>query len=247
MAATDMQLAGLERGCRVEVTDPDELNAKGRTRTPEHAERMAQLRAAQPEGGYVVDSIRGGTVTLSRDDSEPFTLYAGDLTRTFEDARRARQERAQRLADAFPGEYDLSPTDTLERFCGVQENAEDRGRFWLHFADTFEDVADTLGGEVLEGWSPLQVYDLDAAQAIELHIASPVVTRSEDQGLMDNALETPAEVNVCDGCGMRWPDSVLVPLRDVAERVAPGEPMPSGECPSCGAVCHPAGDAERVQ
>lgn len=46
-------------------------------------------------------------------------------------------------------------------------------------------------------------------------------------------------VSECQNCQMVWADKVLKDVRDLTQRVAPGEPMPSGECPSCGAVCHP--------
>ena len=44
----------------------------------------------------------------------------------------------------------------------------------------------------------------------------------------------------CDNCdaGYRKVDE-LKPIRDLEQRVAPGEPMPAGECPVCGAVVHP--------
>lgn len=54
----------------------------------------------------------------------------------------------------------------------------------------------------------------------------------DDQG-GDNA--TPHQ---CQNCERLWSEESLKPIADVAERVAPGEPMPAGECPACGAVCH---------
>ena len=48
------------------------------------------------------------------------------------------------------------------------------------------------------------------------------------------------DVSECQNCKREWPDSVLInPIPDLMERVAPGESMPSGECPGCGAVCQP--------
>ena len=47
----------------------------------------------------------------------------------------------------------------------------------------------------------------------------------------------------CENCGNLYLFSELTnPIHDLHERVAPGEPMPSGECPAaeCRAVCHPA-------
>lgn len=48
-----------------------------------------------------------------------------------------------------------------------------------------------------------------------------------------------AELHECQNCGMRWAEDDLRVVRHLTMRVLPGEPMPSGECPVCGAVCHP--------
>jgi len=44
----------------------------------------------------------------------------------------------------------------------------------------------------------------------------------------------------CQDCGQHWTEENLEPIRDVFQRVAPGEIMPAGECPECGALCHEA-------
>lgn len=33
-------------------------------------------------------------------------------------------------------------------------------------------------------------------------------------------------------------DELVYPIPDLHERVDPGEPVPEGECPVCGALCH---------
>lgn len=43
----------------------------------------------------------------------------------------------------------------------------------------------------------------------------------------------------CQNCGKVWPVARLDDIEDVHSRVGVGEPMPAGECPECGAVCHP--------
>ncbi len=43
----------------------------------------------------------------------------------------------------------------------------------------------------------------------------------------------------CQNCGKEWDDFELVYPRALNVRVAPGEPMPAGECPACGALCQP--------
>jgi len=43
----------------------------------------------------------------------------------------------------------------------------------------------------------------------------------------------------CENCETIWDDEeIITPIPHLEERVAPGEEMPSGECPDCGAVCH---------
>lgn len=52
-----------------------------------------------------------------------------------------------------------------------------------------------------------------------------------------------SEMHECQNCGKRWPLEKLKEILHLLERVAPGEIMPSGECPECGAVCHPVKEA----
>lgn len=43
----------------------------------------------------------------------------------------------------------------------------------------------------------------------------------------------------CQNCDAIHPECALAPIQDLGQRVEPGEPMPSGECPDCGALCQP--------
>lgn len=60
-----------------------------------------------------------------------------------------------------------------------------------------------------------------------------------------------APVAKCENCG-DWtgnPEDVggLAGVRDLLQRVEPGEPMPACECPECGALCHlEQDDAEKL-
>jgi hypothetical protein len=45
-------------------------------------------------------------------------------------------------------------------------------------------------------------------------------------------------VTACQNCGGHWHHQELE-VDGLDERAAPGEPMPAGECPSCGALCQP--------
>lgn len=49
----------------------------------------------------------------------------------------------------------------------------------------------------------------------------------------------------CQNCGKIWTDDELNPIEDLSMRVSPGEPMPSGECPECGALCQEITTYER--
>lgn len=51
-------------------------------------------------------------------------------------------------------------------------------------------------------------------------------------------LDAPEKLFVCQNCESRWAEEELNEVKDLAERVAPGELVPAGECPECGAVCH---------
>lgn len=49
--------------------------------------------------------------------------------------------------------------------------------------------------------------------------------------------ETLATYGECNNCGEVYPETAdLAPISDLTERVMPGEPMPLGECPACGAL-----------
>lgn len=43
----------------------------------------------------------------------------------------------------------------------------------------------------------------------------------------------------CQNCEWVGPESACKEIQHLTQRVAVGEPMPVGECPKCGALCHP--------
>jgi hypothetical protein len=55
---------------------------------------------------------------------------------------------------------------------------------------------------------------------------------------------TEPDLAKCQDCCRVWDLDELRPIQDLGQRVAPGEPMPSGECadPECGALCQPYED-----
>lgn len=44
----------------------------------------------------------------------------------------------------------------------------------------------------------------------------------------------------CQNCNWTGLQADCKPVKNLTQRVAVGEPMPAGECPECGALCHPA-------
>lgn len=49
--------------------------------------------------------------------------------------------------------------------------------------------------------------------------------------------DTKAPISECQNCGRQWPEDQLNPIKDIEQRISPGESVPSGECPECGALC----------
>lgn len=169
MAATNMKLAGLEVGCKASRIG--------------HPGYVVDL---SPEEPCVFFSLYGEVNVTN-----PVWCETKDIIRDSEDAHKARQARFEVLYERFPGEAGVpEESDTIERYCCVQYNADgDDGMHAFHFGDTFEEAVQYVGGEVLEGWEPEGVYDLDTGKKIDVHISSPVITPSEDQGATINPLD----------------------------------------------------------
>jgi hypothetical protein len=82
-----------------------------------------------------------------------------------------------------------------------------------------------------------QEWDADTCVAIaEAMRAGGYEIREPDDGSQHDA--------ECEDCGWQGSRSALKPIRDLHERVAPGEAMPAGECPQCGALAHLTEDAD---
>lgn len=68
---------------------------------------------------------------------------------------------------------------------------------------------------------------------------------SEIDVLCENLNSVCAQQHECQNCGLIVGDDDIVPIeevRDIFERVSPGEPFPSGECRECGALTQLVGD-----
>jgi hypothetical protein len=95
-----------------------------------------------------------------------------------------------RLCAAFGSE--VAETDDLpHRYAAVAER-QDRTGAVIHTAiwcgDSEPECYSRLGESVLDGYAPDGIYDLDTDDKIEVHVATPIVRRSEDQGVTVNPL-----------------------------------------------------------
>lgn len=90
------------------------------------------------------------------------------------------------------------------------------------------EITDHGDEELLEGL----VSFLDAIQ--DAVIADDILTREQVFGECE-----------CQNCGATWFQSELKPIEHLFERVSPGEIMPAGECPDCGALCHIVKEGDR--
>lgn len=175
MAATDMALAALEEGCVVEIPAP--TAASNTDRAPEHNAHVLSVIARMDAPVRFIDTDRGEKVIVRDVHGTETWLFATDVQRDYADAQRARHTRVDRLLAAYPCEAGCpEETDTVERFVGVQVGP---GEFALVWGDTFDDVAQQLGAELIDRWLPEAVYDLDTGERVPLHIATPVVSRGE--------------------------------------------------------------------
>lgn len=78
----------------------------------------------------------------------------------------------------------------LDRYAATSRKPSDYDASgYLQTFSTFAEACSELGDGVLEGYLPAGVYDLDTGELIELHVSTPVVTRSEDQGVTVNPLQ----------------------------------------------------------
>lgn len=71
----------------------------------------------------------------------------------------------------------------------------------------------------------------------ELLEALPKPIWSPAKGYLRDALGKPT--SQCENCRQVWLDEDLVEVKNLEQRVSTGEPVPSGECPDCGCLCHP--------
>jgi hypothetical protein len=172
----------------------------------EHARRVNAGRAAV-EYGSECDEPREGLV----DTLTNLMHYAVTAGLDFEDALRlacshhaaeipsVRLERFRKLCDYYL--YEPEDAEAPFRYAACCKDRDDEvaasGRVttWERLQDAFGDLAD----QMLDGQAVDAVYDLDTAERIEIHISTPIITRSEDQGSMENPLRPQPTPNTSTG------------------------------------------------
>lgn len=172
MAATNMKLAGLEIGCKVDLPGGRHGIVK---------EILTEEDGIKFSPHIIVTSL--GTDAIYKPD---------EIARDYEDAQAARQRRFSVLLENYPGDAGVpEESDTIERYCCVEKsNAAITGiGYAFVWDDDFDEVCKSAANDVFEDWWPEAVFDLDTGERIEIHMSNPIITRSEDQGTMVNVLQ----------------------------------------------------------
>jgi hypothetical protein len=101
-------------------------------------------------------------------------------------ARRARLVENFAVAPWALEAGDLS--EPIRRYAAVS-GIDDGEDAHLSTFDDLDGAFDALADSILEGDAPDGVYDLDTGTKIDIHVSTPVVTASQDQGVTVNPLE----------------------------------------------------------
>lgn len=119
-------------------------------------------------------------------------------------------------------------------------NTEEKAEFCSHIREAMFHLASC--------WDALREAENLTEDEIETDeisgITSEVSDPSEayttlDQNIIEALWSSDADGKFqCQNCERLWLEDSLNPVANIEQRVEPGEPMPAGECPACGAVCH---------
>lgn len=118
---------------------------------------------------------------------------------------------------------------------------DDANRFSAFMTDAAALIADHCGGEV---GNPASCSDGEWMISIYPNDSLPgdggVWKNCDPDVLFINGVEVDqSDASECQNCGDLLHNDSLKEIDDLSQRVAAGEPAPSGECPHCGALCHP--------
>jgi hypothetical protein len=179
-----------------------------RRQDDEHRRRVAAGRRAS-EYGSESDEPREELI----DTLANLMHYAGTDGLDFDDALRVARDHHANEVPSFRGrryatlcDYYLAEPDDGDaplRYAACSKDRDDElaasGRVttWATVDEAFAD----LGDQVLDGECVDAVYDLDTGERIGIHVSTPIVTRSEDQGVMINPLRPETQTTPHSGVG----------------------------------------------
>lgn len=177
--------AGLEQGAQVLIAYPNPTAIVEEIGHDDHTGREGVVVAVDPCDPERFNSL----VTVRFADGEKAPIMVSRIARLAADVVEARQRRVQRLLDEYEAhpEFGLGALGPL-RFVLVQQESEGSLHAYT-YGETFDEAVADAGGEILDGWRPEAVFDLDTGARIGLHVSSPTVTRSVEQGVMTNVLD----------------------------------------------------------
>lgn len=106
---------------------------------------------------------------------------------------RDRQVRYLRLVEHYGPTGDLTPpVQDVGDYVLIQayETRGITGGEEVAFVtrDDLAELFEFAGSEVLEGWIPFAIFDLNDGTLIDVHVTTPVVSAAEDQGITENPL-----------------------------------------------------------
>lgn len=125
--------------------------------------------------------------------------------------------------------YTLIGAEIQARRGGAKEPADERYEQALHEmlianigGDDYSIDPNPIINEVDDGaWMPVWLY-----------------VRADDANV-GHAEETPDDIGACSNCGRNFSnESQVLPIKNITQRVSPGEEMPLGECPHCRALVY---------
>jgi len=185
MTPTTNPAAGLEKRARVLIAYPNPPAVAAEIGNDGHTGRVGMVVDLDPHEPDRFNSL----VTLRFDDEQEAPIMVSRVARLAADVADARQRRLRRLLDEYDPHPDHGPSVLGPlRFVLIQQEFDGALHAYT-YGDTFDEAVADAGGEILDGWRPEAVFDLDTGARIGLHVSSPIVTRSVEQGVMANVLD----------------------------------------------------------
>jgi hypothetical protein len=187
---TDMNKAGLEPGCKVNVKAPYEITGSLSDWFIDHINNARHFNPWTLESVVDTGSPSPRLILQHATAGEEGGLAMDMVERDYDDAQAARHTRFKTLHASLGGDVELLNLDEpMQRYVCAQKRADGNDMSYM-WGDTVDEALAGAGDEMLGGAPmPEGVYDLDTGVKIELGITAPRLFPSEDQGLTVNELD----------------------------------------------------------